>query len=491
MASRAGEKQQKELAAAVARLARLQKAESFDPSIPESRPTKQQQAILDDLGVIKFRWVVAGNQSGKTLTAAREISWVWTETHPRWRRPDSWGTESLQLLVVGRTTRQVEEIIWRKIEAFIDPGEVKVIRQGGVIQKAIHEPTGNSILFLSHHSDSEARDKLQGFVAHYVAIDEMPGSAKLLEELQRRVSSKEGYFLATFTPKVSNHTIRKMVDMGREPLAKKYQLHMLANPVYKGREQELLASIASFSEGYQKTILEGEWLTEEENVYHLDWDTMIRAPQGYDPSWRHVESVDPALSSALGYTVWAEDPATSAWYCIRSEHITGIAEPQAMVLAVQERSRNLNIVRRVTDYAPWFTGTAARLGILPPYTGVYNKNSRKGELIKGLQDKLGNKMFIAPWCDTLISEMQDCRWSDRGEGKIVNQHIYHTTDSAQYFADCIPAPGAKPISVPVHQYIYEEHQKRKMAEATRAHRDEARAERKLEKFKVRRGNRVW
>jgi hypothetical protein len=491
MSRRVSEKQQKELAAAVARLSRLQRAEAFDPIDSASRPTPQQQAVLDDLGRVKYRWVIAGNQSGKTLTAAREISWIWTETHPKWTRPENWGAEPLLLLVVGRTTKQIEEVLWRKIAAFVDPAEVKLQRQGGIIQKAIHEPTGNAIIFASHHSDAEAREKLQAYVAHYVAIDEMPGSAKLLEELQRRVQARDGYFLATFTPKVSNHTIRKMVDMGREPLAKKYRLHMLSNPIYKGREQELLDSISSFSDNYKKTILEGEWLTEEENVYHLDWDTMIRAPHGYDPSWRHVESVDPALSSALGFTIWAEDPATAIWYCIRSEHITGIADPQVMVQACQERTRNMNIVRRVTDYAPWFTGTAARLGVLPPYVGVYSKNTRKGELIKGFQEKLGVRIMIAPWCETLISEIQDCRWSDRGEGKIVNQHIYHCTDSAQYFADCMPSPGARPISVPIHQHIYETHQKRKMAELTKQTREERRQDSKLEKFKVRRGGRVW
>jgi hypothetical protein len=103
------------------------------------------------------------------------------------------------------------------------------------------------------------------------------------------------------------------------------------------------------------------------------------------------------------------------------------------------------------------------MGVTPHYMGVYNKNSRKGELIKGYQERLGHRIYIAPWCEDLIAEMQECRWSERAANTIVNSQSFHLCDTAQYFADAIPSPGARPISVPVHQHIYQENEKRKAA----------------------------
>jgi hypothetical protein len=112
--------------------------------------------------------------------------------------------------------------------------------------------------------------------------------------------------------------------------------------------------------------------------------------------------------------------------------------------------------------------TAASMGVLPRYQGVYKKTSRKGELIKGLQERLGHRLFIAPWCEDFITEMQDCRWSDQAEARIVNQHAYHLLDSAQYFADNIPAPTAAPANLSPHEHLRRENERRIQMELTKA-----------------------
>lgn len=447
------------LAAAVRRLERLEKSESFDPGNPTSRPTPAQQLILDDLGKISHRYLTAGNQSGKTRLGCREAHWIWTETHPVWKRPSSWGDETLLLLVVGRTSKQVEEVLWRNISSYSDPGEYHVHRVGGIIQKVTHRPTGNVIIFASHHADNEAREKLQAYVAHYVLCDEMPSSAKLFEELQRRIQARNGYFLATFTPKVVNAEIRKMVDAAQIPYAKRYRLSMLDNPIYDGRKEGILASLSSFPESYRKTVLYGDWMAGDEQVYWFDYDRMVRTPPDYSPTWRHFESADPASASALGLTIWAEDPNTAFWYCVWAEKIRGIAVPTELVGAVRERTARYNIIRRRSDAAPWYVSQAAAMGMI--YETIYNKHHRKMELIKNLQEKMGTKLFLAPTCDELIQEFQECRWSESGEGKIVNHSIYHLLDSSQYFADDIPAPDRSQRAVPHHQWLYEANEKRK------------------------------
>lgn len=452
---------QRELAAALSRLRKMESSEAFDAAVPTSRPTATQQVIFNDIGVVKHRYVRGGNQSGKTQVGGREASWVFAETHPTWKRPREWGDEPLLLIILGRTTKQIEETLWKKISGFLDPSSYTIQRQGGVIQKVVNKENGNTILFLSHHAENEAREKVQSFVAHYVWLDEMPGSYKLIEELHRRVQSRGGYFLATFTPKVMNAEIRRLVDGAVEPLARTYVLKAFDNPIYSlERKQEILSSLATMSEGHRRTVLDGDWLTGEEAVYHLDHDSMIKSPPNYEYGWRHVESVDPALKSALGLTVWAEDPIHQKWYCIKSEYIRGILDPRQLVETVRDKTKMYNIIRRISDpHEVWYIQTATKM-VSPNYMGVYNKNSRKGELIKGFQDKLGDRLYIAPWCLDLIAELEECRWSETAENKIVNQHVFHLADTAQYFADNIPLGAAIPASIPVHQFLYEANQKR-------------------------------
>jgi hypothetical protein len=170
--------------------------------------------------------------------------------------------------------------------------------------------------------------------------------------------------------------------------------------------------------------------------------------------------VDPALKSALGLTVWAEDPGSSIWYCIRSDYVKGIYVPTELVKYVAEITKQYNIVRRIADpHEVWYIQTASSMGI--SYMGVYKKNERKGELIKGLQEKLGGQIRISPYCEGLISELQECRWSDRTAGKIVNSSSYHLLDSAQYFCDAIPKKQEQGLgAVSWDQWIYQQNEKR-------------------------------
>jgi len=369
------------------------------------------------------------------------------------------------MLVLGRTTKQIEETLWRKISSYCDADEYTLYRSGGAIQKAVHKKTRNTIIFLSHHNPKEAQEKAQSFTAHYVWLDEMPGSHKLVEELHRRIMAFQGYFLATFTPKVVNAAIRKLVDAASLPLAKKYRLKALDNPAYTEQDKEfLLASIASFSDSYQQTILEGEWATGDQAVYFFDPEQMCAAPEGYSPAWRHVEASDPATQSKFGFTLWAEDPSTATWYCIKAEYIEGIYVPSDIVEEVKRRTDGYNIVRRIADsHEGWYINQASKAGMT--YVIPHAKTSRKAALIKGLQAALSGRIKIAPWCADLVEEFISCQWSERAADKIVNASSFHLLDSAQYFVDCMPKaePGFQARTW--EHMLREGNKQRKVAEA--------------------------
>lgn len=457
--------QQKVLASAVRRYRRLRMLECFDPIDLESRPTPVQQDVLESVHKIQYRYVVAGNQSGKSQLGAREVAWIFEDNHPFWSRPARWGEEPLVMLVIGRTTKQVEEVLWRKISAFLNPSEYKTVSVGNTLQKVINTRNGNTIIFASHHADNEAREKLQAYVAHYVWIDEMPKSLALVEELHRRCQSRRGYFLATFTPKVRNDGIRKLVDASEPPHSRKWKMAMFDNPVLTEEDKEaILKTLEPHSESVRRTGLYGDWSAGEEAVYEFDGDVHVREPgPSYSPAWRHVESVDPAMSGKLGLTVWAENPDTGVWYCVQDEYITGCKAPSELVDRVQQRVKGRNIVRRVYDpHEPWYAGAAHIKGYT--YMGVYNKSQRKHDLIKNLQTALGTKIFVAPWCDNLIDEFVSCRWSETADNKIVNGSKYHLLDSAQYFVDLIPPAEIKQQYITHDEWLREANKERKKRE---------------------------
>lgn len=456
---------QKVLAAALHRLEILKRREAFDPINLDSKPTEKQQSVISDFGTVKQQWIRAGNQSGKSQTCARIVTWVVTDTHPNWKRPANWGDEPLLVIVAGRTGKQIEDSLAPKIKSYLEPGTFKEVRIGNIIQR-IEISNGNRIIFQSLENPSTARERLQSYVAHIAWTDELPPTMDIIRELLIRVQSRDGYFLASFTPTVVNVEIQRYVDSLKEPEARVYRFHMLDNPLYTDpkRRQELVARYAHLPEEQKSMVFEGEWLSGDNQVYYFDYNKMVEFPEGYDPlTWRHVASVDPALSSALGLTIWAENPNTSIWYLVRADYISGIYVPTELVRTVEEILSRYNIMRRISDpHEVWYIQTAGAAPFAKSYIGVYKKNERKNELIKQFQEFLGSRIRISPTCADFISELQECRWSDKSDNKIVNASSYHLLDSAHYFCDNIPSKTDKVMAANWQDHLYQANEKRKI-----------------------------
>lgn len=456
------QKADKLLLAAMEKLEKLRRQECFDPANPDSKPTAAQQQVIDDFGHTKIQIIRSGTQAGKSQTCSRLITWVLSETHPRWRRPPEWGSEPLLAIVAGRTGKQIEESLLPKIRSYLEPGTYKEIRIGNIIQR-LELDNGNRIVFQSLENPSMARERIQSYVAHVAWIDELPPTVEVMDELLRRIQARNGYFLASFTPLVRNVQVQRFVDNMVEPIAKTYRFRMLDNPLYADpqRQAEILSSLAHLPEHVRNSRLFGEWMSDDNAVFHFDYSRMVELPSGYSPLWRHVESVDPAIKSALGYTLWAENPETGIWYCIKADYIKGVYVPTELVQTVAKLSSGVNIVRRISDpHESWYIHTASSMGII--YTGVYKKNDRKAELIKNFQEALGSQLRISPTAELLIEEITSARWSDTRDGKIASGSDYHLLDSAQYFQDVKPKKeGPIQTSTNWESWLYQENEKRK------------------------------
>lgn len=390
------------------------------------------------------------HNSGKSQLAARELTWILTDTHPYWKRPAHWKSNPITCLIAGQNLTMMESEIWyKKILPFLDASEWSTVRQGNQLKRAVNKKTGDQIIFLSHTDGSEKnRRQMQGYTAEYVWLDEMPTSPAILEELQARIATTGGRFIATFTPKFRSDIIRRIVDSAQEPYGKKYKMSMLDNPVIDQKEQ--LARLAGRSQAEINTALYGDWSTGDNAVYHFDYETMTvdKLPDHYNAGWRHVESVDPALRSKCGYTLWAEDPNSGTWYLVNDEYIQGdvTLDPERLFQIIQKRSANYNITRRISDSMAYYTSVASKHGV--SYLIPYSKNNRKEELIKGLQTALSTgKIKIGRWCGMFIDEVQSCQFREDSD-QLINSSSYHTLDCAQYFCDMIPAYDPSQAALP-------------------------------------------
>ena len=291
----------------------------------------------------------------------------------------------------------------------------------------------------------------------------MPSSFKIIEELHQRITARNGYFLATFTPKVKNDEIRKFVDTQEDQTyAHVYRLSKLDNPAYADRKEEIIAQTQGYSEAYRNSVLYGDWLKDDLLVFDYSKEETVTEilPSEYSPAWRHVEAVDPALSSKAGFILMAEDPATSFWYIVRADYIKGVPVPKDMVEATLKKTEGYNISHRTSDVAPWYVNTANDMRIRPSYMTVREKTTRKGDLIKGLQTALGKKLFICSWCTDLIDELDTCAWSETVADKIVNAQSYHLIDALQYGVDILPTPIQKVRAPSRDGFLRQQYEKR-------------------------------
>lgn len=454
------------LLAAAKQLQYLERLEAFDPEHVDTRPNAKQLEVIKDFGNIKRQYVVAGNQSGKTVTAARIVSWFLLEKHPYWTRPRAWANENLQVIVCGRTNKIIEEVIWRKMRPYFEQDQIREVRGGGILQKIeIFLPNGrtNEIIFVSFENEMAARERVQGFSCHLLWIDEMPKTTGFWDECHKRVIAKDGFILTTFTPLTRNSEIRKTVDASQAPHSKKYQFHMFDNPIYQDpiKKAGILKDMENMPAALRETRLSGAWSSGDNAVYFWDESWMQELPFHYGPNWRHMELSDPATESAFGLVIIAEDPKTGLWWTVKAKYLTGIYVPAKIFETVMKETRGLNIVKRVSDpAATWYIHTANAEGI--SYECPFDKNSRKAELIAGLQGALGTRLLITPECSLITDEISTCHKNDNG--KIINGHKFHLLDCLQYGVDLLPKWDGPKEPVNWHQALREANEVRKKAE---------------------------
>lgn len=463
---------------AAEKLRRQQLIECFSAENLDSRATEKQIEFFKAMEHpgIKYRFFVAGNQSGKTQSCVRDLTWFIQEIHPYWQRPTAkccncckstkfeikgaagaetficnecgniwkdWSDINLCVIAAGQDNRNIETNIWPRIKSLLlNPLDWKERRVGGTLQSVKDINTGNMIIFLTHgYSAEEARAATQGYTLQYVWVDELP-SLEFMEELQRRVDRYLGYFTASYTPKKTQPGVKRFMEgLVKSGIAWQKTYSKYDNPHFASIKEFEQKKLEGLSAARRRTIEIGDWPEAESSVYGFNYDfmTVESLPEGYSKRWPHMEIVDPAMINKMGYLLVVFDDRTGVWYTVKSEYIEHEWAPSRLVVEVDNMSKEYNVQWWASDTEQFFIKEARERFPHKHYWIPYKKTSRKKELIKNLQQALTEGSFkILREHTNLIDEIEECKYNEAGD-KIIAATKYHLLDCAQYFIDKRPS----------------------------------------------------
>jgi hypothetical protein len=448
----------------------------------KSRPTKTQEEIFraKQTASARYYYVMGGNQSGKTSVLVRELVWMIEGTHPYWKRFNStecncgnkdigsfgdatiltyhcrecgnswkdWGDGPINFLLCGENRTNIVLNLWTRIEALLlEPEKWRKIMTGSVHAGYRHVDTKNTLLFFPHgQGEEKTRKAVQGYTCHGAFLDELPGPT-VIEELQRRVDAKMGFFEAAFTMKNINYdTILFMDGQIESGAALQFRLGKFDNPVNAGREDEEMAKLAGLPKSKQDQILYGDVEAAHERIFQFIEEDLEeeRLPEHYSQTtWEHYEWVDPADTHKACWSLFARDPVTANWHWVRCEIIENIKSPKMLCLECLSLGVNYNIVFRGADDHKWFISTMKEIS---GFKYKVPKGKRRGrfvkakvDMIKFAQDFIGSGRFrILKSLKGVFGELRDFKWKNEDKGDIVNPHRFHRLDTFIYFVDGLP-----------------------------------------------------
>lgn len=240
------------------------------------------------------RMIVAGNRSGKSESACRDLVWLLLGTHPyiKWRSP-------IKAWVAGNSFKQIGKILWPKIKSYLEPRHVNQSKKNseGYIDR-IELINGSTIDFKTYKQDSmdwESED------LDVLLCDEPPPREHYMAA-QRGMVDRGGKTVIAATPLrepwLHEELWQKAGKPGYDIAA--FQWSSYANP--HTNHKALRAFEMSLTPEERKTRIYGEFKKLIGRVLnHFDADSHQVIPARPWPSdWPYFEGLDPHMSKAHG-----------------------------------------------------------------------------------------------------------------------------------------------------------------------------------------------
>lgn len=446
---------------------------TFLPENPSARPFAPQLAFFRDTCLARL--IRAGNRGAKTCSAMRDLSWKITRTHPfiykynLYGNDKNWhkkiGTDDFErryfeskpkvFWIVGPTYEFVNSVMWGQYLAAMIPEwyvkEIKYTNQRN-IESVIFK--NGDVLKCKTYSQSDTTK--MGHAIDEVYIDEMPPDLMAITELIVRTLDKDGGVTLAFTPLVVNDEIKNFLDgMCEEKTMSLHTWSFVDNPHYRDNPERLsraLSAYAHMPENERQARINGNWYYDMPNKAVFEGIEIEIVEDFPIPlSWRQCRVVDPA-SHVTGMGIFAEDPATGEWYCIKGQEISwgdGTLAKAEDILEEIERHRphpKFKYYMSLYDNAEaWFGAYGAKFGFRP----CMLKNRQ--EAIMKTRDVTGTKKlkFFRIGAAKAIEQFRNYRFSD--DGRNVVKKDDHVIDCVMYFCRQIPE-WTKAVDEPAVDY---------------------------------------
>jgi phage terminase large subunit-like protein len=268
-------------------------------------PYPKQEAFFAAGATYRERLLAAGNQCGKTVAGAFEVS-----VHATGRYPDWWtGKRYLKppkIWVCGPTFKSIRESVQEKLLGAIGAHGTGMIPKDAIestsanraqsdgvdMIKVKHASGGiSTITFLAYEIGREA---FQGASVQFVHCDEEP-PADVYSEILTRTNATGGLVILTFTPlKGRSNVVKKFLPTPDTP--HRYSITMTLDDVAHFTEEKKAQIIASYEEYERDARTRGIPLLGSGAVFPVAMGDLIVKPFTIPPHWRQIGGLD------LGWT---------------------------------------------------------------------------------------------------------------------------------------------------------------------------------------------
>lgn len=412
--------------------------------VAEYKPLAESQRDFH-MSLANVRWMFGGNQSSKTYTNMMDLCMLALDIHPfrsvpsgiHWVAIESW--------------EQVRDILWEGyIKRFIPEHQIITIRYGqDKVPRKIFLKNGHVIEFKAFN---QGRELFQGRAIDSCHCDEQchHGFQGILEEIQARLITKDGFLAWTMTPIIPQPVLEERIEDLPE-MDEVFYANLNDNRVSRGGyvpDKRIDEMIVEWPVEVQATRIEGRFASFYGAVYKtFNRSIHVIKPFKIPKEWPKYRGFDFGFTNPF-VCLWFAKDKDDNWYVYKEYYKpkTGIGEH---ILAVKKFSGEETYVESFAD--PENAEDRAEMR----KAGIINKAARK-DVAKGIevvQGKLKIKpndkpsLFILDTCKNTCREMATYRYPEgtnlKNPKDVPLQKNDHTCDVVRYVLYSTEKPARK------------------------------------------------
>jgi len=429
----------------------------FIPELPHAEATDKQVEFFSDTSY--YRLLKAGNRTGKTFSTTRDMAWKLCRTHPyrgdfncveyckkSGLRPldifDAYmQTKPKVFWILGPDYSFLDDTLWKMYLKQMIPSwfytdddgkeNITYTQQGNISE--IQFRNGDILQFKSY---AQRILSLMGRKIDQILIDEMPPHLQTLTELMMRLQDTGGEMTMGFTPLVTCDDVKQMLES--HPSVRIHTWMIYDNPLYRDNPEKLrrfIEDLGSMPKNELDARLNGEWYYElAGGLVYAGLQPTVVEPFDIPLSWRRARVADPAISSATGYSEYAEDPRDGTWYCYKALEFqwSTAVNPELLIKTLEDLRpyHDYPYLMSIYDNAENWFGFVA-----PHWSACMHKNREIA--IKTVKDLVaaGKVRFFKGHTELLLGQLAN--YKTREDGSIVKKND-HCLDTLHYFCRQIP-----------------------------------------------------